>query len=84
MDKGEEGKWDSLWKEGITAQSNPSIIQKEGIPIASQTWPDENNRFGTALLWWGLQITKSAHYVMLFGIFRRAAVALIDSQVSKW
>lgn len=37
MDKGEEGKWDSLWKEGITAQSNPLIIQKEGIPIASQT-----------------------------------------------
>lgn len=29
MDKGEEGKRDSLWKEGITAQSNPLIIPGE-------------------------------------------------------
>lgn len=29
MDKGEEGKRDSLWKEGITAQSSPLIISGE-------------------------------------------------------
>lgn len=29
MDKGEEGKRHSLWKEGITAQSHPLIISGE-------------------------------------------------------
>lgn len=69
MDKGEEGKGDSLWNEGITAQSNPLIIPREGMLAAlppdwmRTTFSARSRKSKTAKLVLGI------YYVMHFGIF---------------